>query len=55
MNMLCGIIEQTSGEILMYNRDTRAEMEDLRRLIGYCPQRIYFCSLIEMMRGWIRL
>jgi ABC-type multidrug transport system ATPase subunit len=42
MNMLCGIIEQTSGEILIFNYDTRYHMEYLRQFISYCPQRMFF-------------
>ena len=45
MNMLCGIIEQTSGEILMFNRDIRDQIEFIRQLIAYCPQRILLLLL----------
>jgi len=41
MNIICGIIEQTSGEILIYNRD----IEYYRQLISYCPQRMFFIRI----------
>jgi ABC-type multidrug transport system ATPase subunit len=40
MNILCGISEQTSGEIKIYDYDTRDHMDYLRQLISYCPQRM---------------
>lgn len=39
MNILCGMIEQTSGQILILNQDTRDEIHSIRSLIAYCPQR----------------
>ena len=45
MNILCGIIQQTSGEILILNKDIRSEMDSIRQLISYCPQRIFLFFL----------
>jgi ABC-type multidrug transport system ATPase subunit len=42
MNILCGMFEQSSGSIKMYDYDTREHMDYLRQLISYCPQRMFF-------------
>ena len=50
MNILCGIIEQTSGQILILNKDIRSEMESIRQLIAYCPQRIFLFFFKDFKR-----
>ena len=47
MNIICGFIEQTSGKIFICNKDTQNEIDSLRKLIGYCPQRIFQKNLKE--------
>jgi ABC-type multidrug transport system ATPase subunit len=54
MNILCGIYKQTSGQIKIYNYDTRDHMEYLRQLISYCPQRMSFFFYLNNKNKFIK-
>ena len=42
MNILCGIYEQTSGSIKIFNYESKDHFHELRQWISYCPQRSSF-------------
>lgn len=38
INVLTGIYAPTSGTAFIYNRDVRYEYDQIRKLVGICPQ-----------------
>ncbi|UJR24690.1 hypothetical protein I4U23_006063 [Adineta vaga] len=52
MNMLCGMYEQTSGSIQIFDYDTREEMDYLRQFISYCPQLQEQIEFYAIARGY---
>merc|ERR1719199_380629 len=44
--MLCGQVEQTSGEVMIQGIPVATRAPEARRLIGYCPQ---FDALLETL------
>ncbi len=40
INMICGLLEPTSGQVLIRGKELNSNGSDLRRTIGMCPQNI---------------
>jgi len=38
MNMMCGMISKTKGTASIYGYDIETEMNEIRKMMGYCPQ-----------------
>ncbi|XP_043210384.1 ATP-binding cassette sub-family A member 2-like [Amphibalanus amphitrite] len=39
MSMLCGLLPCQSGSVTVYGLDTRRELSEVRRALGFCPQQ----------------
>lgn len=42
INMLCGLLAPTSGEVLLFNKKIRNGDKEAKALVGVCPQNLVF-------------
>lgn len=38
LKCMCGLITLTEGQISIYGKSIRIEQNDIKKMIGYCPQ-----------------
>lgn len=63
MNILCGVLRQTEGNILIKGIDSREKPVEAKRFIGFLPQKpplhmdmtveeyLIYCAYLKMLRG----
>lgn len=49
MNMICSIVEPTFGDIEIFGLDTKKQMSEIKRQIGYVPQDQ---AIYEDLKAW---
>ncbi len=48
MSMLTGLIPATSGYALIYDKDIRTDINDIRNIMGFCPQHNVLFNLLTV-------
>lgn len=49
MNMICSLVKATSGDIEVFGKNTKNEMNKIKKNLGYIPQEL---ALHENLKAW---
>ena len=49
MNMICSLVRATSGDIKVFGKNTKNEMNKIKKNLGYIPQEL---ALHENLKAW---
>ena len=49
MNMICSLVRATSGDIKVFGKNTKNEMNKIKKNLGYIPQEL---ALHENLKSW---
>ena len=48
LRMLCGLLKASEGEISVYGKQISHELDDIRKMLGYCPQHDILFDLLTV-------